>query len=646
MCGIVGFYLKSKNKQKCVLDLGKAITSLEHRGPDNQGYYYSESRKIGLGHTRLSIQDVSLSANQPMITKDKRFIIIFNGEIYNFLELRESFSKKIDNEFNWETISDTEVLLNIFSYYIKSKKSIKEFLLLLNGMFSFAIWDSHTEELFIARDAIGIKPLYYVSNNDGFFFSSEIKSLINLGINIGEVDYRALDRYLTYIWCPGEETASKNVKKFLPGNALIIKKGIIKDQFSWYSLPIISQKSKIFNKDICVDLTRKYLREAVKKQMISNVPVGAFLSGGLDSSSIVSYAREFNPKIDCFTIKSKDYLDKDGYVDDYSYAVRVSKLLNVSLHVVEVDDSILINSIEDMIYQLDEPIADPAAINVYLISNLARKYGIKVLLSGTGGDDIFSGYRRHLAIELEPYWNYLPYSIRKFLKNKTSNLNVRKPLLRRFREAFRGADLDEEERLINYFSWIEKKDLQRLYSDNFLQKLNDSSSDKQIKNYLSNVSSDLPQLEKMLLIEQRFYLPDHNLLYTDKMSMKAGVEVRVPFLDLDLVDFASQIPNKYKQRGFQGKWILKKAMEAYLPKEIIYRPKTGFGVPIRKWVKNELKDWIYENLSPEKIKARGLFDPSSVKKLIEDNLNENIDASWTLFSMACIEIWLRKFKDD
>ncbi|MCQ9201488.1 MAG: asparagine synthase (glutamine-hydrolyzing) [Prochlorococcus marinus XMU1425] len=646
MCGIVGFYLKKNSPQIKKEDFLKAIDSIEHRGPDNKGLYFQEQINLGLGHTRLSIQDISSSANQPMISHDKRFTIVFNGEIYNFKELKEKFNHLNKNNYKWKTNSDTEVILNLFSYFIEFGLSIKEFLSLLNGIFAFAIWDAKTEELFLARDALGVKPLYYASNKNGFIFSSEIKSFPYLGISLDETNFQALDRYLTYIWCPGEETPSKNIKKLLPGHAFFVKNGEKSKTLTWYKLPYLNNLKKIKKKKDCIYLTRKYLKEAVRRQLISNVPIGAFLSGGLDSSSIVNFAREYKTDIDCFTIKTKDNLDIDGFVDDYPYALKVSKHLNVPLHVVEVDDNSLINGIEEMIFQLDEPIADPACINVLLISQLARKLGIKVLLSGTGGDDIFSGYRRHLGIGLESYWDYLPFTIRKFLKNKTQKFSTGNPTLRRVKEAFSGADLNPDERLLNYFRWISRSNLYALYSEKFLKSLSKDSDTLPMISYLSSVSSDLSRLERMLLIEQRFYLPDHNLMYTDKMSMKTGVEVRVPFLDLDLVKLSSQIPAKYKQNGLQGKWVLKKAMEPYLPKDIIYRPKTGFGLPIRKWIKNELKEWISYNLSHEKIIKRGLFNPIMVKKLIEDNQNNKIDAGWTLLSLACIEIWFSKFRDD
>ena len=645
MCGIVGYYLKNKDKSISEENLLSAVKQIKHRGPDNSSIYLSESSNLGLGHTRLSIQDTSSSANQPMVSYDNRFTIVFNGEIYNFVELKEYLKDVFKVNLNWKTNSDTEVLLNLFAYFTKSSKPISDFLSLLNGIFSLAIWDAQTNKLLVARDALGVKPLYYVYDDNGFIFSSEIKSLVHLGIKLNQTNHVALDRYLTYIWSPGEETPTKNVKKFMPGKAIVITNGVIQTDLSWYQLPGINPSRKINKKSDCIELTRNYIRQAVKRQLISNVPVGAFLSGGLDSSCIVNYAKEFNPDIDCFTIKSIDTLKNDGFVDDYPYALKVAKHLNVNLHVVEVNNDLLINSIEEMIYQLDEPIADPASINVLLISKLARKLGIKVLLSGTGGDDLFSGYRRHLALNLESIWNDFPLSVRKLIKNGTSNLKTGYPLLRRLKEAFKSADLDPEERIIEYFRWIDQKNLKRLYSDSFLKSIDGKSSNSPINNFLSKLSPEITRLEKMLLIEQKFYLPDHNLLYTDKMSMKEGVEVRVPFLDLDLVNFSSQIPIKYKQNGIQGKWILKKAMEPFLPKEIIYRPKTGFGVPIRKWIKDELKDWISDNLSYAKINSRGLFNPKAVRSLIDANQNDLVDASWTIFSLVCIEIWFKKFKD-
>ena len=310
-------------------------------------------------------------------------------------------------------------------------------------------------------------------------------------------------------------------------------------------------------------------------------PVGAFLSGGLDSSAIVTFAREVNPDLRCFTIEATGGRE-EGSTDDLPYARRVAKHLGVKLDVVNIDAQRMAYDLERMVFQLDEPLADPAPLNVLYISQLAREQGIKVLLSGAGGDDLFTGYRRHRAVQAEWLWNWLPQTIRQGLDRIAAGLDQRRTWARRLAKLFNGAGLEGNARLVNYLVWASEKDLLGLYSDGFREQLASAQAVAPLIDFLQPLPEDTQPLQRMLALEQRFFLADHNLTYTDKMSMAAGVEVRVPFLDTDLVNFTQRIPLHMKQRGQVGKWILKKAMEPYLPHDVIYRPKAGFGAPLRK----------------------------------------------------------------
>jgi asparagine synthase (glutamine-hydrolysing) len=631
MCGILGIYGGDTNQ------IIKATPFLQHRGPDDFGVFLDAPSKIGLGHTRLSILDTSSYGHQPMISKDGKVVLVFNGEIYNFRELRDNLEKK--NHFKFDGESDSEVLLNLYL------QDGKDFLSQLNGIFAFAIWDSRSDFLFIARDGLGVKPLYYSTSNNFFSFASEIKALLQLSNIEKKLDETSINHYLSFLWCPGEGTPIKSVRKLLPGEAMIIKDGLVKDKWIWYQLPIFKGVSANLNKAESISGTAEYLRKAVHSQMISDVPLGAFLSGGLDSSSIVAFAREINPNIKCFTIQTEGKQDK-GFVDDLPYAQKVAKHLNVSLDVITVNSRKMAEDLEYMVTQLDEPLADPASLNVLYISQLAKKQGIKVLLSGAGGDDLFTGYRRHFALQLERYWSWLPYQVRIALEDMSSKLNTEQPFQRRIKKMFNGAGLDNEERLINYFRWTSDSLMQSLYSREFNDLLCNIDSSNPMKDFIAPLSKTTSQLDLMLSLEQRFFLADHNLNYTDKMSMAAGVEVRVPFLDLDLVDFVSRIPNRYKQSGREGKWVLKKAMQPYLPKSIIYRPKSGFGAPIRRWIKEDLRELLGDFLSVDSLNKRGIFSPKAVQRLISDNDNAKIDASYTLLSILCIEIWCRAYMDN
>jgi len=629
MCGIAGY---SRYVDPSRLDA--ACKVLEHRGPDDFGVYIDRASDIGLGHRRLSILDTSSAGHQPMLSTDGDVVLIFNGEIYNFRELRSGLERQ---GVAFRGHSDTEVLLNL---YLDEGEAM---LPRLNGIFAFALWDSRSELLWIARDAYGVKPLYYAQSGGVFAFASELKALYSLLDTSEQPDVTALDRYLTFLWAPGDRTPAKNIRKLGPGEALTVRRGQIEVHSRWFQRPRYYCTNSL-TKAQAVQGTEHHLRQAVHRQLIADVPVGAFLSGGLDSSSIVAFAREINPELQCFTI-DVGQVASEGFADDLPYALQVAKHLDVPLQVIQMDAAQMVSNLETMVWQLDEPIADLAPLNVFHLCRLARARGIKVMLSGAGGDDLFSGYRRHLALENEIWWRWLPRPIRQQLRSLTAHLPTNHPFTRRLRKAFSGAHLEGDSRLVHYFRWIERADLQALYSPSFRFALGQARAEDPMLEFLAGLPRNIPPLERMLALEQRFFLPDHNLVYTDKMSMAVGVEVRVPFLDPDLVNFSSNIPSQLKHRGRQGKWILKKAMEPYLPKEVIYRSKSGFGAPLRRWLKVELRDWLDDILSVDRLQRRGLFDPHAVQLLIRANSEGMIDASYTLLSLALIEIWCKYFLD-
>jgi len=632
MCGIIGF--SGLNNPQA---LSEGLRSLAHRGPDDSGLFLEENLNIGLAHSRLSILDLSFAGHQPMSSNDGSVVLVFNGEIYNHIELRTYLQKQ---GVNFRGHSDTEVLLNLYLVVGQSMLSM------LNGIFAFAVWDSRKQVLFVARDAFGVKPLYYSTLNARFAFASEIKALLYLVPEVRELDLTSLHRYLSFLWCPGNGTPLKGVYKLGPGEALSVRNGNIERNWTWYQLPIFRgiESPELSAKD-SISGTESNLRQAVQRQMVADVPVGAFLSGGLDSSSIVALAREQNPHIHCFTIESVGGQEQ-GMTDDLPYARKVAKHLGVPLEIVTIDHKRMADDIEFMVSQLDEPLADPASLNVYYICQLARNQGMKVLLSGAGGDDLFTGYRRHRALQAESYWSWLPYSARKCLEQITASLDQRSTFSRRLSKLFNGAALEGNERIANYFRWTSEVELLALYTPETRQALGNQLATKPMIDFLEPLSGGVNPLDRMLALEQRFFLSDHNLNYTDKMSMAAGVEVRVPFLDIDLVDFSARIPMQFKQHGAEGKWVLKKAMEPYLPKDVIYRPKSGFGAPLRRWMQHDLRELMGNILSTESLNRRGLFDASAVQNLIIANDLGRVDASYTLLSLMCIEIWCRRYIDE
>ena len=632
MCGIAGFS-GSFNPQF----LDHAIRIQANRGPDDNGTFYSEQFKIGLAHTRLSIIDTSYAGHQPMSSKCGQYSIVYNGEIYNFKELKKELKGNKSIEFHGE--SDTEVLLQMYIHY--GRKMLSK----LNGIFAFAIWDQNKEEIFVARDHFGIKPLYYTQTCQGIAFASELKTLNALEKLDRSIDLTSVALHLTYLWCPHPNTMYESVKKLEPGQFLIIKNGNINLTQRFFNNPLAQLPAKKFETSKIINELDKHLEQAVSRQMVSDVPLGAFLSGGLDSSAISFYAKKHISKqsFDVFTIKlSGNLMKAEGFADDFPYAEKVAKHLDLNLNVLEITSDIF-NNLDKMIYALDEPLADLAALNTFFISEYAREKGVKVLLSGTGGDDIFTGYRRHLALQAEKYWSWLPLPARKAVKHTTGQLSSQQSTQRRIKKAFQYSDLSENERLLSYFYWLDPKKARLL--------LNKDISESLLAPLLSKLDQvkNAPALNKMLFLEQNFFLTDHNLNYTDKMSMLTSVEVRVPFLDIDLVNFAAQIPVQLKQRGPEGKWILKKVMEGKLPHDVIYRPKTGFGIPLRYWMKepktNKLRPFFLEIFNSQKFKEREIFNHKEVLNLIKEDEQGKIDASYSIFSLICIEIWFQKFID-
>ena len=631
MCGIVAF---SGRFDRAALE--RATDTVRHRGPDDNGTWLSADAHIGLGHTRLSIVDLSALGAQPMASDDGTVILSYNGEIYNHLELRADLEAR-GHRFHGH--SDTETLLHLYLEFGHSMLSK------LNGIFAFALWDARIGSLLLARDGLGVKPLYFAENGQGVAASSEIKALLQLMPEARELDVAALHRYLTFLWCPGDGTPLKAVRKLNPGEAMLVRDGCVERRWPWYRLPAFRSDPVLMSEAEAIEGTTRHLREAVRRQMMADVPLGAFLSGGLDSSAVVAFAREDHPDLRCFSIEMVNGQD-DGQTDDLPYARRVAEHLGVKLDVVSVDAADMAADLQYLIGQLDEPLADPAPLNVLHISRLARANGIKVLLSGAGGDDLFTGYRRHQAVGLDSLMQWLPAGIRRGLEDASAGLDQRRSLSRRAAKFFNGAGESGNARLASYFRWAREDTLMQLYSPAFRAELGVTVAAQPMLDFLDDLRPSTEALAKLLTLEQRFFLADHNLLYTDKMSMAAGVEARVPFLDPDLMEFASSIPMAMKQRGREGKWVLKKAMEPFLPSDVIYRPKAGFGAPLRRWMRHDLKALVGDLLSRQSLASRGLFDPEAVQRLIAANDAGRVDASYTLLALLSIEIWCRTYLSD
>lgn len=624
MCGIVGGLGKNS------WPMAEMIGAIAHRGPDRQSSFTEDS--VFLGHARLSILDLSEQGNQPMVSEDGRYVIIFNGEIYNHLELRIELKSQ-----EYHSTSDTETILVAYQQWGL------DFLPRLNGIFALAIYDRIDKTVLLARDRFGVKPLYISESESQVVFASEIKAMLPVIEDCG-VDEKAIFNYLTFLWSPGNQTPIQQVNKLLPGHCVkySLEKGKLKrEEKKFYQIPFIGKYFNSTEKEL-IDACENKLVQAVERQLLSDVPVGFFLSGGLDSSLLVAIAKRLRPaqQLDCFTIDTGDEISAEGFVPDLNYAKQVAQTLDVRLHIVKADIDI-VRDFDGMIWHLDEPQADAAPLNVSNICKVALKNGFKVLIGGTAGDDVFSGYRRHQALLLEKYLQWIPPFLgRSFL---ALPLDQKQPLFRRLTKVLKESSLPQRDRLANYFRWLPHEVVNGLFTEQQQLELVGYQPTRYLFDRLKDIPDETSWLNKMLYWEMTSFLPDHNLNYTDKMAMAHGVEVRVPYLDNELVEFACQIPPHLKMKGRETKYILKKVAERYLPKEVIYRPKTGFGAPVRKWITSDMKQMIAERLSSPRLKEINLFNPEAVQRLISENERGEIDASYSIWCLLAIESWFRQF---
>ena len=627
MCGIIAI----SSPKYSSYQISNSLNAMHHRGPDDEGIYVSANADVHLGQVRLSIIDLTKAGHQPMTDSSGRFIITYNGEIYNFLDLKIYLEKKYRN-LNWKSTSDTEVILEGFALEGES------FLSKLNGIFAIAIYDIFESKLFVLRDPIGVKPLYVSTQNSSVYFASEVKGL--LALNCLEVNLRkqSLVDQLAYMYVPEPFTMYNEILKVEPGVLFIYKNGFLLD-----SIPVFNHLNSNLDSSSEYDIIEKLhneLSEAVKRQLISDVPISLFLSGGLDSSSIAYESIVNNANIkSAYTIS---FSEKDNKIDkqssDLKFANLMAKELGINLCVVEANSDFL-NLLPSLIDFMEDGISDPAAINTYLICKAARKDGVKVMLSGQGADEYLGGYRRYKAEnfirEMHPFVKSLFSSLNTFLPPKISG-SFSTPY-RRFKKILNASNESEHNRFINYFLWSNPDYINSLFID---KTLNKPGSD--LLNFIKK-NSDNDNFSTMLLADQKFDLRSLNLSYTDKMSMAVGLEVRVPFLDHEMVKLMNSIPRSLMLKNGHQKYILKKAMEPYLPKEVIYRNKAGFALPIRSWFSKN-SSIIEHYLNYDRISRQGIFHPNMIRELLREQFSGKVDHSYLIFSLLCQQIWLEKQK--
>jgi asparagine synthase (glutamine-hydrolysing) len=630
MCGLAGFIGFDDN-----VKLAKHANECQkHRGPDNQSLWHDNY--IALAHQRLSIIDLSDAANQPF--HKHGFIIIFNGEIYNYKELRKKLQK--EKQVIFTTSSDTEVLLELYHHY--GKESLNE----LIGMFVFAIYHTTDHSIFIARDHFGIKPLFYTQIGNSLAFSSELKTLVNVpGFNKA-INPKSLVSCLNYLWVSGNESMFLDCYKLPPAHYLTYTQdsGI---QISKYWELSDTPQNHLLTEDAVADQVAEVISSSITRHMVADVPVSSFLSGGLDSSLIAVLAKKINTKLSTYTIST---FEKDRHVeqmpDDEKYASLVAKEFDINNHVIRISPDIL-KDLPEIVRTLDEPIGDPAAINTYLICKAARKEGVKVLLSGMGADEIYFGYRRQKATLMAIRYNKLPSAVKNVVAGVVTHLPVKIlgkgfKLGRWAKRFISFATLPVDQAYMRSYSYYDSSELKQLFKSEFadaVEKIQDEHKlifNSKFKNDVAN---------QLCNTDLSMFMLGLNLTYTDRASMAASVEVRVPFIDKDVVTDAMKIAGKFKIKKGVTKYILKKAAEKYLPKQIIYRKKAAFGAPIRSWISNDLRELVDNLLSEKSVVNRGFLNYSFVKNLIENDRKGLDDNAYQIYQLLTLEIWCREYLD-
>jgi asparagine synthase (glutamine-hydrolysing) len=650
MCGICG-EIDFDNKNVRVESVRTMCNVLAHRGPDDEGMVllrgdqYLEAGdpksfpsvesgfEVAFGHRRLSIIDLSAAGHQPMCNEDATTWIVFNGEIYNFQEVRERLVKK---GHLFKSKSDTEVILHAYEEW--GVQCLNHF----RGMFAFAIWDSKQKQLFMARDRLGKKPLLYAYQNGHFAFASEIKALLQIPGIERKVNATAIHQYLTYQYVPSPDTIFEGIKKLPPAHYLLYdRNGNIRIERYW-KLKFNSNHQTYTDAQELGDRIRTELEESVNLRLISDVPLGAFLSGGVDSSLIVGIMAKFSEKpVKTFSIgfEEKDF-------NELFYARLVSNHFATEHHEFVVKPN-AIEILPKLVWYYNEPFADSSAIPTYYVANMTRDY-VKVVLTGDAGDENFAGYPRYLRSKYVSWFIRLPEKVRRsllpsFLRILSQSPWKRKTLnrLADFTETLsfhQGRNYAEQIKIFN------QKEKDGVFSEDFSREVKGTDPlDYLIKKYEEGDTDDL--LEKLLYLDMITYLPEDLLVKMDIATMANSLEARVPFLDHKFMELVAAIPSHLKLKGTKSKFILKAAFKDFLPDTVFKRKKMGFGVPVSRWFRNELKDYIYGILLDPRTLNRGYFRREGIERLLNDHITLRYDHSTKIWALLFLEIWFRVFID-
>lgn len=634
MCGITGIFAFNLVGKMNMIHLANATRALEKRGPDFQDIYHDQF--VGLGHRRLSIIDTSAAANQPMWDETNRYTIVYNGEIFNYRELRKQLQNRGVTFFSQ---SDTEVLLKL---YIHEREN---FLNKLNGFFAFCIYDKQEQTFFLARDRYGVKPLLYLYDEDKFLFASEMKAILEYGIE-KKLDFTALYTYLQLNYIPAPDTIFQQVKKLNPGHYLKIERGKFLIN-NYYTIPYNQEQARqnSIGFDEAKNTFKNLLEASVQRRLVADVPLGAFLSGGIDSSVITGLARKHKPDLHTFSIGFKD----EKFFDETSYAKLVSKHFNTKHTVFSLTNADLYEHVYSILDYTDEPFADSSAINVYILSKETRKHAT-VALSGDGADELLGGYNKHAAFlrGLHPGWkeNLIPKFDWLWQRLPQSRNNV---LTNRFRQLARFSSGLKNSMELRYWLWAslasDKEALALLHPDQRHHILSDEDQFTTIRGTWLKHLHSRSDMNDILLTDMELVLPNDMLTKVDLMSMANSLEVRTPFLDYELVNFVFSLPADFKINSHIRKRILQDAFKDFLPEKLYNRPKKGFEVPLLKWLRREMKSLITDDLLENRlIEEQGIFNVVEVQKLKKQLFSSNPgDVHARIWGLVVFQWWWKKY---
>ncbi|NOZ61614.1 MAG: asparagine synthase (glutamine-hydrolyzing) [Calditrichaeota bacterium] len=622
MCGICGVVHTNFSQRVEESQLRRMTDAIVHRGPDDEGIYVK--REVGLGMRRLSIIDLA-TGKQPISNETGDVWIVFNGEIYNHQELRKEL---IARGHRFATKADTESIIHAYEEY--GERCVEK----LNGMFAFAIWDEKKKSLFVARDRIGIKPLYYFFDKKRFIFGSEIKSILQAGEVPRRIDLQALDNFLTFEYIPAPLSVFQDIRKLPPGQTLTLKENEIYLRSYWN----LQMGQDEFDPQRTQEKLVEVLQDAVKIRLMSDVPLGAFLSGGIDSSTIVALmAQVMNQPVKSFSI---------GFEDQTYNELNYARLIAQKYQTEHFESIIRPNALElmeSLIHFLDEPFGDFSIFPTYLVSKMAREH-VTVVLSGDGGDELFGGYDTYLAHQIANKYAKLPSWLKKGmvrpLVDSLPPSPKKKGLINRAKRFVEGTKLPSQLQHTRWMIFLQDAEREMLYTPEMRSGMSDASPYQFILDYFEHSAAQTTdEVNQQMYVDVKTYLVDDILVKVDRMSMATSLEARVPFLDHRVVELAASIPGTAKLQGKKSKVILKEAMRKYLPEEILYRGKEGFSIPIKNWLKNELKTMMLDLLNSDRIKAEGFFDSRFVERLISEHLSGKENHSHRLWALMMFEKW-------